>query len=73
MDALEKFDKISGDRIYKTIAYDRLEEVYESGWCDNMMTDKFDRQQMVNFLVPIIRNEQIKKDTHPPKDEGEQE
>ena len=48
------------DRIYKTKAYDALE-----AFCDDeqggdscfTMADKFDRQQVVNLLVPIIRKE----------------
>lgn len=48
------------DRIYKTKAYDKLE-----AFCDDeqggdscfMMADKFDRQQVVNLILPIIRKE----------------
>jgi hypothetical protein len=52
---------VSSERIYKTKAYDKLE-----AFCDDeqggdscfMMADKFDRQQVVNLLIPIIRKEE---------------
>jgi hypothetical protein len=55
---------VSSERIYKTKAYDKLE-----AFCDDeqggdscfMMTDKFDRQQVVNLLIPIIRKEERNK------------
>jgi len=48
------------ERIYKTKAYDKLE-----AFCDDeqggdscfTLADKFDRQQVVNLLIPIIRKE----------------
>lgn len=51
----------STERIYKTEAYDRLE-----AFCDDdqggdscfMMSDKYDRQQVVNLIIPIIRKEE---------------
>ena len=56
---------VSIERIYKTKAYDKLEafcDDEQGGDSDNcMMADKWDRQQVVNLLVPIIRNEERKK------------
>ena len=50
----------SDERIYNTKAYDVLE-----AFCDDdkggdssfFMADKYDRQQVVNLLIPIIRKE----------------
>ena len=47
-------------RIYKTKAYDKLEEFCDDdkgGDSSFMMCDKFDRQEVVNLLIPIIRRE----------------
>ena len=63
--ALEKFEKTPIDRIYETSAYDRLEDAYKSGFNENFMADKFDRQQMVNFLIPIIRKEERERHLSP--------
>ena len=56
---------VSIERIYKTKAYDKLEafcDDEQGGDSDNcMMADKWDRQQVVNLLVPISRNEERKK------------
>ena len=55
---------VSTNRIYKTKAYDKLAAFCDDdqgGDCDFIMADKFDRQQVVNLLVPIIRNEDRKK------------
>ena len=57
---MKQIKQPSIDRIYKTEAYDKLE-----AFCDDdkggdsgfMLVDKFDRQQVVNLLVPIIRKE----------------
>lgn len=67
---LQKFEKTPADRIYKTSAYDKLEDAYESGWNDNFMADKFDRQQIVNFIIPIIRKEERERHLSPSKKEG---
>ena len=48
------------DRIYLTTAYDVLEAFCDDdkgGNSDFMLCDKFDRQQVINLIVPIIRNE----------------
>ena len=55
---------VSIERTYKTKAYDKLE-----AFCDDeqggdstfMMSDIFDRNQVVNLLVPIIRKEERDK------------
>ena len=53
---------VSIDRIYKTKAYDKLE-----AYCDDeqggdyencMIADKYDRQAVINLLIPIIRKEE---------------
>ena len=57
---MKQIKEPSTERIYKTKAYDRLEafcDDEQGGQSDFMMCDKFDRQQVVNLLVPIIRNE----------------
>lgn len=49
------------ERIYKTKAYDKLEAMCnddEGGDSCFMMCDKFDRQAVVNLLIPIIRKEE---------------
>jgi len=48
---------VSIDRIYKTKAYDVLEKFCEEEE-DFLMCDKYDRQQVVNLLIPIIRKEE---------------
>lgn len=48
------------ERIYKTKAYDLLEAFCDDdqgGESDFMMCDKYDRQQVVNLLIPVIRKE----------------
>ena len=58
---MKEIKEPSIERIYKTKAYDKLE-----AFCDDdkggdscfMMADKFDRQQVVNLLIPIIRKEE---------------
>jgi len=53
--------KPSCDRIYRTNAYDKLEaycDDEQGGNSDNcMIADKFDRQAVVNLLIPVIRKE----------------
>lgn len=52
------------DRIYKTKAYDKLDafcDDEQGGNSDFIMIDKYDREQVVNLLVPIIRDEEKKK------------
>ena len=52
---------VSIERIYKTKAYDKLEAFCDDdqeGNSDFMMCDKFDRQQVVNLLIPTIRKEE---------------
>lgn len=56
--ALKKFQKTSIERIFKTNAYNILEDAYMSGFNENYMTDTYDRRQLVNFLLPIIRKEE---------------
>lgn len=61
---MKDLTKISIDRIYKTAAYDAL-----NAFCDDdqggdssfMLCDKYDKQQVVNLLVPIIRREEREK------------
>ena len=51
---------ISIERIYNTKAYDVIEafcDDEQGGNSDFIMCDKYDRQQVINLLVPIIRNE----------------
>lgn len=48
------------ERIYNTKAYDKLEafcDDEQGGDSDFLMCDKFDRQQVVNLLIPLIRKE----------------
>ena len=57
---------VSIERIYKTKAYDKLEafcDDEQGGNSDFMMCDKFDRQAVVNLLIPIIRKEERLKKT----------
>lgn len=52
------------ERIYKTKAYDLLEAFCDDdqgGESDFMMCDKYDRQQVVNLLIPLIRRETREK------------
>jgi len=52
---------VSIERIYKTKAYDKLEafcDDEQDGDSSFMMCDKFDRQQVVNLLIPMIRKEE---------------
>jgi len=52
---------VSIERIYKTEAYDKLEafcDDEQGGHSDFIMTDKWDRQKVVNLLVPLIRKEE---------------
>lgn len=61
---MKDLTKIPTDRIYKTGAYDKLE-----AFCDDelggdscfTLADKFDREQVVNLLIPIIRKEEREK------------
>jgi len=61
---MKDLTKISIERRYRTGAYDKLE-----AFCDDeqggdscfSMCDKFDRQQVVNLLIPIIRKEERDK------------
>jgi len=52
---------VSIERIYNTKAYDKLEaycDDEQGGDSDNcMIADKYDRQAVVNLLVPVIRKE----------------
>lgn len=55
---------ISIDRIYDTEAYDILEAFCDDdlgGESDFMMCDKYDRQQVINLIFPIIKKELQKK------------
>ena len=53
---------VSIERIYKTKAYDKLEDYCDDdkgGDCDNcMIADKYDRQAVINLLIPLIRKEE---------------
>jgi len=55
----------SCEKIYKTEAYDRFEaycDDEQGGDCDNCMAcDKYDRQAIVNLLIPLIRKEERNK------------
>jgi len=52
---------VSIERIYNTKTYDKLEaycDDEQGGDSDNyMIADKYDRQAVVNLLVPVIRKE----------------
>lgn len=57
---MKDYTKTPIDRIYKTEAYDELEafcDDEQGGSSDFMLCDKYDRQQVVNLLIPIIRKE----------------
>ena len=69
-----KFNKNpSIERRYKTKAYDILEAYCDDdqgGDCDNcMVADKYDRQAVVNLLLPTIRREAIKNTKESTKEE----
>lgn len=55
---------VSIERIYKTKAYDKLEAFCdddEGGDSTFTLADKYDRQQVINLVIPIIRAEERKK------------
>jgi hypothetical protein len=55
---------VSCDRIYKTKAYDKLEafcDDEQGGDSCRVMADKYDRQEIVNLLIPVIRREEQKR------------
>jgi len=61
---MRDYRNIPIERIYKTKAYEELENFCndeEGGSSDFMMCDKFDRQAVVNLLIPIIRKEEREK------------
>jgi len=59
---MKNIKRPSIERIHKTEAYDVLEAFCDDdkgGESDFMLCDKYDRQQVVNLLYPIIRKEII--------------
>lgn len=61
---MKNFKEPSIERIYRTEAYDKLDafcDDEQGGDSEFIMVDKWDRQQVVNLLVPLIRNETREK------------
>ena len=51
---------VSIERVYKTEAYDKLNAFCDDdkgGNSDFLMCDKYDRQQVVNLIVQVVRRE----------------
>ena len=52
--------KVSTDEIYETNAYELLDAFCDDdkgGQSDFIMADRFDRNQVVNLLYPLIKKE----------------